>query len=104
VNVSGVSFSEGEGGEVVVKLATNGPPKFKAFMLKAPDRLVVDVLDGTGTLNPVTGNLKVGKAGVKTVRYSQFQASVFRTVIDLEAAKKYRVEAWPEELRIFVTP
>jgi hypothetical protein len=105
VDVSGVSFAE-EGGELIVKVATSGPPRFKAFALKGPDRLVVDVLEGTATLSPVTGTVQVGKAGVKTIRYSQFQKEppVFRTVIDMDSAKNYRVEAWQGELRIRLQP
>jgi hypothetical protein len=43
---------------------------------------------------------------VKSVRYSQFQESpaIFRAVIDMESAKKYRVEAWPNELRVRLEP
>ena len=105
VEVSGVTFTE-ESGEIVVKLATTGPALFKAFALKEPERLVLDVLEGTATLKPGTGTVQVGRNGVKAVRYSQFQPSppIFRTVIDLEAAKNYRVEAWPGELRIRLMP
>ncbi|MCB1019276.1 MAG: AMIN domain-containing protein, partial [Acidobacteria bacterium] len=101
VAITAVSFAE-EAGEGVVKVATDGVARFKAFALKSPDRLVVDVLDGTGSLRPVTGTVQVGRGGVKTVRYSQFQAAppIFRIVIDLQSAKDYRVEAWPNELRI----
>ena len=101
VDVSGVSFAE-EGGTTMIKIATSGPTRFKAFALKAPDRLVVDVLDGTAVLRPVTGTLQVGKGGVKTVRYSQFKQDppVFRAVIDLESAMTYRIEDWRGELRI----
>ncbi|MEZ5393910.1 MAG: SUMF1/EgtB/PvdO family nonheme iron enzyme [Bryobacterales bacterium] len=105
VAVTGVSFAE-EGGEGVVKIATDGVARFKAFALKAPDRLVVDILDGTGSLRPVTGTVQVGRVGIKTVRHSQFQATppIFRIVIDLQSAKDYRVEAWPNELRIKLKP
>ena len=105
VEVSGVSFAE-EGGELIVKIASNGVARFKAFALSGPDRLVVDVLDGTAALRPVTGSVPVGAAGVKSIRYSQFQQSppIFRIVIDSAAAKKYRIEAWPNELRVRLQP
>jgi hypothetical protein len=105
VDISNVSFSS-ENGAVTIKVATSGVPRFKAFALKAPDRLVVDVLDGTGVLSPLTGTVKVGGGGVKAVRYSQFQQSppIFRTVIDLEQAMKYQVEVWPGELRVRLQP
>jgi hypothetical protein len=103
--VTGVTFEEA-GSELIVKVATSGVARFKAFALSGPDRLVVDVLDGTGALRPVTGSVAVGRAGVKSVRYSQFQESpaIFRAVIDMESAKKYRVEAWPNELRVRLEP
>ena len=44
MNGSGVTYTE-VGGELIVKVATSGPPRFKAFALKGPDRLVVDVLE-----------------------------------------------------------
>jgi hypothetical protein len=100
-----VSFAE-EGGSVMIKIATSGPSRFKSFVLKSPDRLVVDVLDGTATLRPVTGTVQVGRGGVKAVRYSQFQQDppIFRAVIDLEKAMTYRIEDWRGELRIRLQP
>lgn len=105
VNVSGVVFSE-EAGLVTAKIQTSGPAKFKAFALGSPDRLVVDVLDGTAILKPVNGNVAVGKGGVKTIRYSQFKVDppTFRAVIDLERPMDYRIEAWDGELRIKLQP
>ena len=103
VEVTGVAFAE-ENGALTVRIQTSGAARFKAFPLREPDRLVVDVLEGTGTLKPYVGSVPVGRGGVKSIRYSQFTVDppAFRAVIDLERAMDYRVEAWPNELRVLL--
>ncbi|MEZ5366457.1 MAG: hypothetical protein R2748_30000 [Bryobacterales bacterium] len=44
--------------------------------------------------------------GIKTVRHSQFQATppIFRPSSTAVGKENYRVEAWPNELRIKLKP
>ncbi len=88
--VTGVSLIPAPGrAEVVV--AVRGNVDVTDFVLRSPDRLVLDVagarLDGASA--EYDG---VVRGGVKNLRYGQYRADVVRVVIELDALRDYKVE------------
>src|SRR6185503_376793 len=43
---------------------------------------------------------KIQRAGITSVRYSQFAKEVVRVVLDLEAAREYRVVKGEDDIRV----
>jgi len=91
-SVTGASVESSEG-ELTLILATSGEPVHRDFVLSGPDRLVIDF---PGAQMEIAGksSLKVGRRGVKQVRWAQFKADppVARVVVDLSRPPNYRIE------------
>lgn len=103
--VTAVDVQDSNGG-LQIRLATTGKVSYRAFALKSPDRLVVDLEGTIQRISKGSGSVAVGKGGVKQIRYSQFQADppVSRAVIDLDAALNYQVVAADSQLVIRLSP
>ncbi len=96
--VTGVSVRPSPGrAEVVVNV--HGAVQVRDFMLRSPERLVLDVvgakLNGAAALYD-----GVNRGGVTNLRYSQFRPDVVRIVLDLDGVKSYKLERGTDELRV----
>ena len=88
--VTGVSLLPAPGrAEVVV--GVRGDVEVKDFVLRSPDRLVLDV-SGARLAGISTSYDGVVRGGVKNIRYGQYQSDIVRVVIELDALKDYKVE------------
>jgi type IV pilus assembly protein PilQ len=96
--VTGVSVRPSPGrAEVVVNV--HGAVQVRDFMLRNPDRLVLDVVGAKlGASSALYDG--VNRGGVVNLRYSQFRPDVVRIVLDLDGVKSYKLERGTEELRV----
>lgn len=97
--VTAVSVVPGAGqAEVVISL--RGSADVRDFVLRDPDRLVVDVVGATlgGTASRTYDG--TNRAGILNVRASQFRPGVVRVVVELDALRNYRVEQVGETVRV----
>ena len=88
--VTGVSLLPAPGrAEVVV--GVRGDVDVRDFVLRSPDRLVLDI---TGArLAGISASYDgVVRGGVKNLRYGQYQNDIVRVVVELDALKDYKVE------------
>jgi type IV pilus assembly protein PilQ len=96
--VTGVSLLPAPGrAEVVV--AVSGSVEVKDFVLRSPDRLVLD-LSGAQLDAMTTSYDGVVRGGVRNLRYGQYRADVVRVVIELDALKDYKVERADNAVRV----
>lgn len=87
--VTGVSVVPAPGrAELVV--AVSGTVEVKDFVLRNPDRLVLDLSGARLTAGSVNYD-GVVRGGVQNVRTSQYQSDVVRVVVDFDALKDYSV-------------
>ena len=87
--VTGVSVVPAPGrAELVV--AVSGTVEVKDFVLRNPDRLVLDLSGARLTAGSVRYD-GVVRGGVQNVRTSQYQSDVVRVVVDFDALKDYSV-------------
>lgn len=88
--VTGVSLVPAPGrAEVVV--GVRGNVEVKDFVLRSPDRLVLDI-SGARLAGISADYDGVVRGGVKNLRYGQYQNDVVRVVVELDALKDYKVE------------
>ena len=88
--VTGVSLLPAPGrAEVVV--GVRGNVEVKDFVLRSPDRLVLDI-SGARLAGISADYDGVVRGGVKNLRYGQYQNDVVRVVVELDALKDYKVE------------
>ena len=88
--VTGVSLLPAPGrAEVVV--GVRGDVEVRDFVLRSPDRLVLDIT-GARLAGISTSYDGVVRGGVKNVRYGQYQNDIVRVVVELDALKDYKVE------------
>lgn len=83
--------------EIVVNV--HGTVDVKDFMLRNPDRLVLDVVGArlSGGTSLYDG---VNRGGVRNLRYNQFRPDVVRIVLELDAAKDYKVTRDGDAIRV----
>jgi type IV pilus assembly protein PilQ len=97
--VTGVSVQPSPGrADVIVNV--RGAVEVRDFMLENPHRLVLDVIGAK--LKGRSAGLYDGvkRGGVVNLRYSQFQPTVVRVVMDLDRAMDYKVERLTDAIRI----
>jgi type IV pilus assembly protein PilQ len=72
-------------------IAVEGEVEVRDFVLREPDRLVLDL---TGATLRRTGQAYDGvvRAGIRDVRYSQFRSDVVRIAITLDGPRDYTIE------------
>ncbi|HEX6644503.1 MAG TPA: AMIN domain-containing protein [Gemmatimonadales bacterium] len=96
--VTGVSVQPAPGrAEVVV--AVRGAVEVKDFVLRNPDRLVIDVSGAQLSAGTVAYD-GVLRGGVRNVRYSQYQPDVVRVVVDFDALKDYTLARDGDAIRV----
>jgi len=86
-------------GHAEIVIALDGAAEVRDFVLRSPDRLVIDVVGATlrGSGQAYDG---VQRAGIKDIRYSQFRPDVVRVAIYLDAARDYRLEQADGTVRV----
>jgi type IV pilus assembly protein PilQ len=86
-------------GRAEVVIAVRGSVDVKDFVLREPDRLVLDVTGArlSGGTMRYDG---VNRGGVRNVRYNQFRPDVVRIVLEMDVAKDYKVERTGDAIRI----
>ena len=96
--VTGVSVQPAPGRAEVV-IAVRGAVEVKDFVLRNPDRLVLDVSGAQLSAANVRYD-GVVRGGVENIRYSQYQPDVVRVVVDFDALKDYTVARDGEAIRV----
>ena len=86
-------------GRAEVVINVHGTVDVKDFMLQNPDRLVLDVVGArlSATASRYDG---VNRGGVRNLRYNQFRSDVVRIVLELDAAKDYKVTRDGDAIRV----
>lgn len=87
-------------GHAEIVIALNGTvTDVRDFVLREPDRLVIDVVGAT--LNRRGSAYDgVARAGIRDIRYSQFRPDVVRVAIYLDGSRDYRVVQTEGEVRV----
>lgn len=86
-------------GHAEMVIGIRGSVDVKDFVLRNPDRLVLDVT-GASLSAPGAVYDGVNRAGVRNIRYSQYSPDVVRVVLDLDALKDYTVQRDSDAIRI----
>jgi type IV pilus assembly protein PilQ len=97
--VTGVSVQASPGRADIV-INVRGAVEVRDFMLQGPDRLVLDVMGARLKGNTSTLYDGVKRGGVLNLRYSQFQPTVVRIVLELDRVKDYHVERGTDAIRV----
>jgi type IV pilus assembly protein PilQ len=69
------------------------------FVLREPDRLVIDVVGATLQKSGSAYD-GVSRGGIRDIRYSQFRSDVVRVAIYLDGARDYRLEKSGDAIRV----
>lgn len=86
-------------GKVAIVIDLRGAVEVQDFTLANPARLVLD-LTGAKLSGPTVLYDGQNRGGVKNIRYAQFRPDVVRVVVDLDAAKDYKIERAEGEVRV----
>jgi len=86
-------------GHAEIVIAVAGAIEVRDFVLRSPDRLVVDLV-GASLQRTGASYDGVQRAGIRDIRYSQFRPDVVRIVIDLDAARDYQLDRGPDAVRV----
>lgn len=78
-------------GSADLMIGIRGAVEVKDFLLRSPDRLVLD-LTGAKLVGNIALYDGIERAGIRNIRYAQFSPTVVRVVIDLAARMEYTVE------------
>lgn len=88
------------GGEAELVVAMRGTPeRWTDFVLENPTRVVLDI-SGARTALPRTRFDAIDRAGIGSVRTSQYSADVVRVVVDLDRPLAYEVVHGPDGLSL----
>ena len=85
-------------GHAELVIAVSGLVDVRDFILREPDRLVVDIV-GARLKNGAAYD-GIQRGGIKDVRYSQFRPDVVRVAIYLEGSRDYRLEKAGDAIRV----
>jgi type IV pilus assembly protein PilQ len=88
--VTAVSILPGPGRAQVV-IDVSGSVSVQDFVLRNPDRLVVD-MTGASLRAPIVEYDGQNRGGITNVRYAQFRPDVVRVVLQLDELKDYQVD------------
>jgi type IV pilus assembly protein PilQ len=69
------------------------------FVLREPDRLVIDVVGATLQKSGAAYD-GIARGGIRDIRYSQFRPDVVRVAIYLDGARDYRLEKSGDAIRV----
>lgn len=85
-------------GHAELVIAVSGAVQYKDFVLREPDRLVVDIVGAR--LKNGTAYDGIQRGGIKDVRYSQFRPDVVRVAIYLDRSRDYQLEQAGDAIRV----
>ncbi len=85
-------------GHAELVIAVNGDVEYRDFILREPDRLVLDITGAT--LKPGQAYDGIQRGGIKDVRYSQFRTDVVRVAIYLDGRHDYQVQKTGDAIRV----
>ncbi len=86
-------------GHAEIVIAVDGAVEVRDFVLRSPDRLVVDLVGATLKRTGASYD-GVQRGGIRDIRYSQFRPDVVRIVIDLDAARDYQLDRGDDAVRV----
>jgi type IV pilus assembly protein PilQ len=89
-------------GRAEVVIGVNGTVTVQDFLLRNPDKVVVDITGATLGLPGGEAYDRVARGGIVNVRYSQFKKNVVRVVLTLDTARPYSVTQANGQVRIAV--
>ncbi len=87
-------------GQAEIVINVRGAVEVQDFVLRNPDRLVVDLTGAKLSRRPGAGYDGVNRGGILNVRYGQFRPDVVRIVIELADLKDYGLDKTAESIRI----
>lgn len=99
--VTAVSVAPAAGGGAAVTVHLDREVDVQHFVLDAPRRVVLD-LGGATLLAGAPRYDGAARGGVTNVRASQYRAGVVRVVVELDGARKYRVERGADGVHLVV--
>ena len=86
-------------GHAEIVIALRGAAEVQDFVLRSPDRLVVDIVGATLQRSGAAYD-GLQRGAIRDVRFSQFRPDVVRVVIQLDGATDYNLERNGDEVRI----
>ena len=86
-------------GHAEIVIAVKGAVDVRDFVLREPDRLVVDVVGATLQHTGAAYD-GVARAGITDIRYSQFRPDVVRIAIYLDGSRDYHLEKTEDGVRV----
>jgi type IV pilus assembly protein PilQ len=86
-------------GHAEIVIALDGVAEVRDFVLRGPDRLVIDVVGATLARSGAAYD-GIQRGGVKDIRYSQFRPDVVRIAIYLDGARDYHLEKGSDAVRV----
>ncbi len=86
-------------GHAEIVIALDGAAEVRDFVLRGPDRLVIDVVGATLRKSGAAYD-GVRRGGIKDIRYSQFRPDIVRIAIYLDGERDYRLEKGVDAVRI----
>ena len=86
-------------GHAEIVIAVKGAVDVRDFVLREPDRLVVDVVGATLQRTGASYD-GIARAGITDIRYSQFRSDVVRIAIYLDGSRDYRLEKTDDGVRV----
>ncbi|MGH7645771.1 MAG: AMIN domain-containing protein, partial [Gemmatimonadales bacterium] len=86
-------------GSVEVVIELNGAVEVRDFTLRAPDRLVIDLV-GARLRAPAAPYDGTNRGGVRNIRTAQFRPDVVRVVLELDALGDYQVRHADGQVRV----
>lgn len=85
-------------GHAEIVIALQGAAEVRDFVLREPDRLVIDVVGAT--LKSGTAYDGIRRGGITDIRYSQFRPDVVRIAIYLDGEREYRLDKGGDAIRV----
>jgi type IV pilus assembly protein PilQ len=89
-------------GRAEVVIGVDGAITVQDFILRNPDKIVVDITGATLGVPQGAAYDGVARGGIVNVRYSQYRKNVVRVVLTLDEARPYSVVRRDSEVRIAV--
>ena len=89
-------------GRAEVVIGVNGAVTVQDFILRNPDKVVVDITGATLGVPAGASYDGVARGGILSVRYAQYKKNVVRVVLTLDQARPYSVVQGDKEVRIAV--
>jgi type IV pilus assembly protein PilQ len=86
-------------GHAEIVIALRGGADVRDFVLRDPDRLVIDLVGATLSRAGAAYD-GVNRAGIRDIRYSQFRSDIVRIAIYLDGMREYRLDRAADGVRI----